>query len=363
MRSFYQVNVTLKSNRKTEPAVLAYHCVRAASAVPQVLEQALQTIAVTTSDECEDLKLVLTACNRAILSLIMGFNRLSHVTDGPQAQGKVAYAYVQMYSKLVDILSDRSHSECKTLINEEPSARPESRLSFPKAKSKQLPQHGNIKASSTLSILVSFLCGILKNLDSKNETHKSLFDGFAYVVLQKLGSCLYTLTFGHRRGETMEVEIATTNVEDEINDGEKLTAEELVMKAAKFEAPYLMQLLKNIMSAAPNHLGAVVSGNTGKAKSGTGHGSKKSALAMGAKERLQRTLVNCMFGTEGVEDESLLKVSVSQREASSEQELITSTRCRTVSICRVSMAVRCCKCRRSRRWRYKTGSKKRCGGC
>lgn len=309
MRGFYEVNAILKSNQKTEPAILAHQCVRAASAVPQVLQQALQNPSSTSDNAVDDLKLILTACNRAILSLIMGFNRLNHVTEGAQVQGKVIYAYVQMYTKLADILSETSTSEVTKSINGEPSTTVEKKSSSSKAKIKQASKPGNIKANTTLNLIAKFLCSIIDNLDPKIEAHKSLFEGFAYVVLEKLGSCLYTLTFGHRRGETIEVEIAMANTEDEIDDSDEPKPEELRLKGTKLEAPYLIRLLNRIMSAAPAHLGALISMKTGKAKIANNNGSMKGALAVGAKDRLQRTLVKCMFGTQDMEENHPLMVS------------------------------------------------------
>ncbi|KAK1057698.1 hypothetical protein LTR33_013574 [Friedmanniomyces endolithicus] len=57
------------------------------------------------------------------------------------------------------------------------------------------------------------------------------------------------------------------------------------------------------MAAAPRHLGANISAKTGKAKQSDNKCSMKGALALHAKDRLQRTLMNCIFGAEGLDEE------------------------------------------------------------
>src|ERR1700761_9077884 len=103
MRSFYQVNAMLKSKQKTDSSTLAYECIKAASAIPQVIRKAAQDRNVVRDGNLDSLQSILVASSRAILSLTMGFNRLSHVADGAQLQGRVTYAYVKMYADLAQI--------------------------------------------------------------------------------------------------------------------------------------------------------------------------------------------------------------------------------------------------------------------
>ena len=312
MRSFYQVNAILKSTQKTNPPMLAHECVRAASAVPQVIHQTLQKIDVGLSDDTDALLSVVTAANRAIQTLIMGLNRLSHVAEGVQVQGQVIYAFVKMYSKSVESLSDTAKSETTKAINSETSAATKKKPAS-KGKATQLSRAVYIKTNPSMSLLVSFLCNVIDGLDPKIEAHQSLFEGFAYVVLEKLGSCLYTLVFGQQRLETIESEISTANREDVIEDETEPTADEVALRSAKMVGPYLIELLKHIMTAAPFHIGAITNTKTEKSKTAKSKASTKASLAIAAKERLQRTLVNCVFGMEGVDQDDPFMVSISTR--------------------------------------------------
>lgn len=308
MRSFYQVNAILKSNQKTDPVVLAHECVRAAATIPQVLQQVLKQPDSTSSADVEDLKVVLTACSRAIMSLTMAFNRLSNVADGSQVQGRVTYAYVAMYTKLIEVLTQTSKLEATKVVA---ASGDENNKPTTKSKKKQAPNSATIRSNPTLQAISIFLCSIIDNLNPKLEAHHQLFEGFAFAVLEKLGSCLYILTFGRQRAETLKKEIAAANEVDEIEDGNNEKPEEAIMKSSKLEAPYLVQLLNRIMTAAPAHLGSLTSAKAGKAKAANASGSMKGATAIGVKNKLQRTLINCMFGTEGLDGASPLLVSPS----------------------------------------------------
>ena len=173
-----------------------------------------------------------------------------------------------------------------------------------KAKAKQAKAPA-LKDHRVLNVLTGFLCSVMDNLDSKDASHQALFEGFAFLILEKLGSRLYVIVFGHSRPALIEEDIGASMQADEIEDSERPTTtklEELQLRAAKLEAPYLVHLLKCIMNAAPAHLGVNISNKSSKAKQAASKGSSKGALTITAKERLQRTLVNCMFGTEGLDD-------------------------------------------------------------
>lgn len=269
--------------------------------MPQVVQKALQS---NTSDN-DFLKAVLTAAGRAAHILIAASNRLGRVANGNEVQGHVTYAYVHMFRKLLEILDEAAVTEVSKISNVKTHASPLKKQ--PPSKVKSSPQKSlAIGDNAMLNLLTKFLCSILENLDSKVEAHKSLYEGCTYVVLSKVGPALYTLVFGHSRGETMAEEINISGQSDEIEDTTdtpELSPEEKQIKATKLKVPYLVHLLNRAMNAAPAQLGAITSSKTGKAKQANNKGSLKGALTMAAKERLQRTLVNCIFGTEGVDED------------------------------------------------------------
>ena len=278
---------------------------RAAASLSQVVQKATQHPNSTDNSDIDFLSSVLTAAGRATRSLITGINRLSHVVDGVEVQSHVTYAYVQMYRKLLEAFAQVSLTEVsKSVSGQSSGSLGKNKQSPSKANPKQ-QRPLNASDAPRLNLLAKFLCSLIDNLDPKVEAHKSLFEGCAYFILDRVGSRLYMAAFGHCRGETMEKEIAASQHIDEIEDtSEPLSAnhEEMQIKCAKLEAPYLVHLLKRIMSAAPVYLGTNVANKSARGKQASKRGSTKGPLAITAKERLQRTLVNCMFGIEDVDE-------------------------------------------------------------
>jgi hypothetical protein len=358
MRSLFQINSVLTSRHRTEPGVLAHHLVRAASALSQVVQQTVEQSLKRIFNDPGLLKTNLTAAARVFVLMMLGLNRLGNV--GPQSievQGHVIYAYVHMFQNLLNNLELLSGGEATTpVVQESASSSAEKRPATSKGKSKAAmasvnsspdkrpatskgrakaawdvassspdkrpsTSKGETKATTTtpknkaalkdvpsLNALTVFLSSILDHLDPKQDAHKSLFEGFAYSLLTKLGSRLYHCVFSRPRAETIEAEIAAAaNAErDDIEDGPII--EDLETKKSKLEAPYLIHLLTRLMIIAPSHLGAFKTTKKGNvAKTVSLKNANKNALSIFAKERLQKTLVNCMFGTEGLQDDDELR--------------------------------------------------------
>jgi hypothetical protein len=294
MRSIYQIHAQLRSHDKTEPQLLAYQIVRAAAALAQVVAKTIEHQKIPGQTDSYALKSVLVAASRSCRSLNTGFNRICHVAGGAEVRGQVIYAFVQAYRKLIECLGDISESESAG------SGQPDV---LSKGRSKQ--RVPTAKDNVTLDLMTRLLCTMIDELDSTAEAHRALFEGFAFVILEKLGPQLYLMTFGQPRGPTIEAEIMASKSSEEAESGRaptSRTADEQKLNAAKLEAPYLIHLLNRLMATASAHLGTVMANKTGKAKQANSKGSTKSVLAVAAKERLQRTLVNCMFGTEGLEE-------------------------------------------------------------
>lgn len=247
-------------------------------------------------------KAVLNAADRAVKLLLDGLRRLPNSHGSAEVTGHVKYAYVQMYSSLLECLDAMATLDVNRTEKEAYAATVGKKASPPKAKAKQQKQT-NIKDNAALNLVTKLLCSIVDGLDPKLDVHRSLYEGFAYVILKRLGVTLYLLVFGHSRGATIEDEIRTYNEVDEIDeDDAEPNTKGQPLKSAKLQAPYLIHLLSRIMIYAPAHLDAVVLTTKGSPRKAV-KGSMKGALAIDARERLQRTLIRCMFGEEGGEDD------------------------------------------------------------
>jgi hypothetical protein len=295
---------TMLKNKGTVDAVaLSYHLIEASSTVAAIVEQNVRHFADQDCQHIDALKSTLALCRRAMASIIVAYGHLGASDNDDNVQGQAIYAVVHMFRKCLAAFATLSNAESRRAIAAE--------LTIQNASSKarlKAPRPFNIKEIPSLSVFTHFLEGIVGMLDSKVEAHKALFDGFAYCVLQILGARLHRTVFGHVRAPTIEAEIMKSTAVDEIEDDGPLAAtprhnEE--QKQGRLEGPYLIHLLNHIMKAAPSYLGLIQPAN-GRAKLPTVSGLKRGTLTVEAKNCLQRTLVNCIFGNEGVSgDDSL----------------------------------------------------------
>ena len=289
------VQSQIKSHRAIDTSAFAQTLARAAAAVPEMIQKFITEHDTGEEINCQQLKAILNAADRSVTLLLAGLRRLSQSRNSVGATGYVVYAYVQMYSSLLECLDALAAIEVRTSEAEVNTT----------TKSKAKPhKQVAIKDSTAVNLFTRLLCGVIDALDSKSNAHKSLFEGLAYVVLKRLGLTLYLLVFGYARGESIADEIAAYNEADEIEDTPNNTPARSradLLKPAKLEAPYFIHLLTRIMNAAPAHLDAVAMTTSGSPKKAM-KGSMKGAIAINARERLQRTLLQCMFG-DGVEDD------------------------------------------------------------
>lgn len=287
----------LKIRSKVDAPALAYELKRAVSAVPDALRRTLNE----HPHDLDFLRSVVAAVNRCILSFMIGFNRLSNYADGAEVQMHVVHAFVQMYSQLVEVLGRISTSEAAKALEEERRGLPS------KSKVKQ-PRPTNFKDIPALNVFATFLSGLVSRLDSKLSSHKALFEGFAFVILERIGSRLFAVVFDRDRAGTIEQQIMTSGspegIEEGIQPATATKAKDQQKKAARLEAPYLIHIITRMLIAAPAHLGAAINARTGKPKQPSNKANIKGGFTIAAKERLQRTLVNATFGTEDtVEDD------------------------------------------------------------
>ncbi|KAI5357849.1 hypothetical protein Slin14017_G118620 [Septoria linicola] len=334
LRSVFNILAAFKSTQRTKPVELLHHIVRASSTVPQIVQSEVEKIVTEQASDNEQLKTALTVSHRTIATILAGFTRLGHVHDtaeGAAAQGKAVYAIVSMFRNLLVDLPLLSAEEVDKVITDEASiadmrpatARPSSPIkskgstarpstarpstagltgpkkSKIKAKSRGLQKKDTeVKENATLSLYAGFLGKLVDMIDPKVEANQALFEGFAYCILDRLGKRLYHVVFGHDRAGDLEAEIKQNIDSQEQHDASApgiTQPEDDEEKQIKLEAPYLLHLLNRVMAAAPAHMGNI----NGVKNSKTKYSSKtlsKNTLAVSAKECLQRTLINGMFG-------------------------------------------------------------------
>ncbi|KAM3422631.1 hypothetical protein BST61_g120 [Cercospora zeina] len=345
LRAVFHILEALKPGRRTETDGLSFHIERACSVIPPIIQEELDRLIEHPDAGGDQLKHALTIATRAAATIFAGYTRLGKAqtqAEGIFVPGNVTYAMVVMFKTLLQhltTLSDQAVAKREDTDNDatvagsnaRPStARPASthakstssrpataRPSSPKktkTKSKALarpknPKDEKIKEHPVLAPYATFLGKLIDMIDPKTESNHALFEGFSYCVLDHLGKRLYTIVFGKTRAPNLQTEIEQSIYLPEEQQQQQQQTLSHEQKQVRLEAPYLLHLLNRVMMAAPAFYGNVhgiknsSSSSNNKTKSINTKAPAKNTLAVSAKECLQRTLVHCMFGTEGVVDD------------------------------------------------------------
>lgn len=159
----------------------------------------------------------------------------------------------------------------------------------------------SVGARSIAHLLATFI----GHLEKDSAIHHRLFEGIAYVLLERVGAQLYHCTFGRERGATVEERI---RVSLEPTDPHEIARKATDDEAIRLEVKALVIILERVMGVAPLHTNEQPQ-STKKGKSALTRtvslkniSSTRVKLSSLAQERLQRTLVTCTFGHEVQDD-------------------------------------------------------------
>lgn len=313
MRSLYQIGLCFKPGVHVESATLAYHLVSATEEVFGVVLEALGQHNYASHSCSDELSVAMTAAGRVFAGVMTGVQKLHRMKEANLVAGKVTYAIVRMYERLAGGLDTISENEAKLEQKADPINDPKNMSARQKTKSKG-PPRVNIKDVPVLNALTAFLSGVIKQLDVKEASHREIFEGFLFCALSKVGKNIYTIVFSQPRGLSISEEIHSGTLPDDSNQ----TKFALPLRQAQLEAPYLIHLLKQVLALAPTFISPSTAplSRPAKLKTSAKPGSvTKASLTLATKERLQATLINAIFGTEGLDEESDLMLNCLQAPA------------------------------------------------
>lgn len=310
----------------SDPSVLAYHLTRTcynltqhiASVAKYCREQQFQALRevdkrirdIRLSNVDKELSRTQRAAGRTFISLMHGLAAFSDAQSETitSRQGAVVYSYIQGFDTILTVISTTLHILVHRAEDDESEnqKKPKPKTRFPE---------------SVPSSLNTLLLAIMSSLDSKQSSHVALFEGIFYLLLSRVGKRLFLFTFRHDRCGTIEGDIAlgcadTLDPGAESSEGAPSTAK---FKVTKLEAKYLIQLLERAMSLAASFLGSSLSSSAtakiSRTATTTGRAtarktiSAKAALSMLAKDKLQRTLMESMFGEDDAQNEFIERLT------------------------------------------------------
>lgn len=305
MRKLYQIGLCFKPGTQVEPKAMAYQLCSSASEIARVTAEALRQQGEAAYSGTE-LSTTMTAAGRVVAAVLAGQQKLVRINGGDSLQSQVTHALVGMYDKLLHTFETVSlqAANAESMVNSahDPSPSPVKH----KPKQKGRTPRVNIKDTPALNALTGLLGGIIKQLDSKQDSHKDIFEGFFYCVLTRLGNRIYSVNFSHSRAANIAEELDTLAAAKGDDNTTSLAAS-ISVRQAHLEAPYLLHLLKQALALAPSFLTPSISSTSRSAKSKSlpKPGSiTKTSLTLAAKERLQASLVHAIFGPGELDDES-----------------------------------------------------------
>jgi hypothetical protein len=261
-----------------------------------------QLAASVTSKVDTELPCILRAAGRSFISLFHGLSTLWHKgTEAARRQhGATTYTYIHGIDKLLSTITSTCLLVAKQNVTASPS---ESSSSVSNVQKPEQAKAQKVKRTSKPQIpeeLTALLLALLAHLTpARQGEHTALYEGILYLLIERTGKRLFSLTFGHERSTAIEDDIETSNQLDPSHPYSPLT--NIEQNAASIEVKFLVGLLKRAMSLAPAFLGSI-SGATSSKPSRAGkslmakNAQPKTSLSISAKEKLQRTLVQCMFG-------------------------------------------------------------------
>jgi hypothetical protein len=282
-------------------------CKRQRQATPSTLttkgKQKQGIEATPLAKDQHDIGPIIIASTRAFTSLLVGLSRLSS-NQQSQLAGMVIYECILMLRNMLDGITESALATAK--LNIHMAAETTSSTANGKGRTKPF----KAVQDTTSRSIVQLLNAIISYLDVGDAIHKQLFEGFVFVLLERIGKRLYVCTFDRERSATIEGDISPPETLGASSAG---PMKELEQKALHLEIPNLVAMLEKAIAFAPHHMHAPSGPASKAAKSGAQAGKAalgprrptigaKVALNRHAKERLQRTLINCMFGGDDKDD-------------------------------------------------------------
>jgi hypothetical protein len=245
-----------------------------------------------------DFAIALSVCARAFMSILVGTNRLTESKADPRLASLIVCELADMFKKALQSIESSARHTAQTFISQPP----------PLKKSKAKTPPSVVKESAPARAVAHLLISLLGFLEKTDTIHQKMFDGFAFVLFERIGKRLYYFTFGRNRSTSVEGNILPL---PEPKDAAESTKRDIDALATRLEVKALVLILERAMGLAPNHMNPQPAGPSKAANKATRTLSVKNLVTTSrarlsplAKERLQRTLVACMYG-EKAEDEFL----------------------------------------------------------
>lgn len=258
--------------------------------------------AQSLGEDRSDFSHALTISARAFISVLVGITKMTSTSSDDRLSSLVVCELVATFKAGLLAIEASAHRTANASFS----------APAPANKGKGKAPVSLPKESIPARSLAHFLIGLLGLLDKTNIVHQKLFDGFAFLLLEQVGKRLYYCTFGRHRSSNIEDELTpllepSTPADRAHQDSEAF--------GTRLELKALVLILERTIGLAPHHMNPANSRATRSPDSNrlrrtlsmkTLPAAPKDRLSPIAKDRLQRTLVACMYGNK--QDDEFLDV-------------------------------------------------------
>ncbi|KAI4652562.1 uncharacterized protein J4E79_008868 [Alternaria viburni] len=289
--------------RSEEPdaETLCYNLVRVASSIGKVIcivaqnyeqlsRRGRRTLeAMSLDQDKSDFAIALSVCARAFMSLLVGTNKLMETKADARLASLIVCEVADMFNAGLQSIEASARRTAQTFLSQPASPK--------KTKTKTPP---SIKESPPARAVAHLLISLLGFLEKTDPVHQKIFDGFVFVLFERVGKRLYYFTFGQHRSTSIDGNILPS---PESRDETEEIRRDTNALGTRLEVKALVLILERAMGLAPSHMNPqnarpsqspnrlVRTLSTKSPVTNT-----RSRLNPLAKDRLQRTLVACMYG-------------------------------------------------------------------
>lgn len=228
------------------------------------------------------------ATSRAFASLMAG---LKKITDGVgfYLPSLIVCECVRMFKTIFDAVSE---SACR-------AAQTHSTSQF-KSINTGTEAINAVKDTGPFHVICHLLDIMMSYLNKNDRHHRQIFEGLLCVLMKRIGDLLYYFTFNQHRNASIEEEITVSPAKEDNTDAECQQTEAI---AIRLEARCLVMVLERAIKLAPHHMNTPLSVASTSRKSSNHvrarlQTASKVPLSAQSREKLQRTLVSCMFREE-----------------------------------------------------------------
>jgi hypothetical protein len=292
----------LYKQHHADPEAICLNLVQTSRAIGSVIatvakhhDQLVQGKSSTSLEkDTSEMSFAIRASARAFTSLLVGLGKISKYGTERQLPSLVVCECVRMFKTILDSISDSTRSTTETR-----SASP-SRTNKTRTKATS-----STKESNAPRTLVQLFNALMSYLDKNDPDHREIFEGLLFVLMERVGKRLFYCTFGRNRSVTVQGDIALPLDHDH---PAVIARQEVEALAVQLEVRSLVTILERAIALAPYHINDRITSSSPACKSQKTSSiarsltmrnlppASKAPLSTRAKDRLQRTLVNCIFG-------------------------------------------------------------------